>query len=517
MKPCTVDRWLRAGRILLFPCFIACTLPAVYAQDSVKSPVFRGFRTPKPSFIIEPSDLTYQMWQTFTLTQRANSDDPVAQHELGVRYLIGRGVKADTALGAYWTERAAEHNYSPARFNYGILLFNGWGVQWNPFRAFDQFAQSAKAGMPEAQYILGQFYSDNLVVGRDWAKAYEWVKAAADSGLAPAIELLPELARRSGRTTDTLSSRNKSVSSYQDSTGSLSLVFLDMEQDTTHVVVNDSVLLNDARREGALAGQPSIVNYVESAPDSATLQMIRESANAGSPEALTLLGRFHETGVKPVNKDNVVAASFYIRAIRAGSPRAPTLLWDLSETNLAMPDLQARSLRNDVEAKFVLAGLAGLGFAMPFIHAQSMLTESQVVDLLKECVESKHLPSMIELGLCYYSGRGIRQNEARAISLWREAEKLGSVEASVRCAATELAREDGDEEEQIAVLSSASRAGSVLADVALGLWYERNEQRGEAARLYRKAAERGSRDAYTALIRLHDALRPGEARFRVED
>jgi len=502
--------------VLLIVSFGFQTAPA---QDSVKSPVFRGFRAkPKQSFILEQSDLTYQMWQTFSLTQRANSDDPVAQHELGVRYLIGRGVNADTVRGAYWTERSAGHNYSPAQFNYGILLFNGWGVEWNPFRAFDCFNKSAVAGLPEAQYILGQFYFDNLVVGRDWTKAYDWVKAAADSGFAPALELLPELARRTGRA-DSGSSRKETAIADKDSaiSGTWSLVFLDMDEDTSKHVVSDSVLLNDARREGALSVHSTLTDYTEQSPDSLTILKVRESANAGSPEALVLLGRFHQMGIRPATKDKVLAASFYIRAIRAASLRAPSLLWELSEKDLKLGDMQFRSERGDVEAKFVLAGLAGLGFAMPFINAQSILSDSQVVDLLRTSAEAKHIPSMIELGLCYYSGRGIKQNEGRALDLWRDAEKLGSVEASVRRVATELAREDGDDAEQIAILSSASQAGSILADVALGLLYERGERRGEAALRYRKAAERGSRDAYIALARLHDELRPKETRFRIDD
>jgi len=63
--------------------------------------------------------------------------------------------------------------------------------------------------------------------------------------------------------------------------------------------------------------------------------------------------------------------------------------------------------------------------------------------------------------------------------------------------------------------------GSILAEVALALCYETGrgvrQQKGEAARLYRNAAQRGSQSAYDALRRMHDEIRPPGKEFEISD
>ncbi|MEK9135639.1 MAG: tetratricopeptide repeat protein, partial [Bacteroidota bacterium] len=174
--------------------------PCLYAQKNTKdhpnSPVFKDYRKDRPSPLLIQSDVTYRLWQTFLLERQANAGDVLAQHELGIRYLTGKGVSADTAKGAHWIQRAAAQNLAPAQFNLGLLFYHGWGVEWNPFSAYKYFLTAAKRGLVEAEYVMGQFLTDNLVVPRNWNEAYRWVKLAADSGYAPAKETLKELDKR---------------------------------------------------------------------------------------------------------------------------------------------------------------------------------------------------------------------------------------------------------------------------------------------------------------------------------
>ena len=71
------------------------------------------------------------------------------------------------------------------------------------------------------------------------------------------------------------------------------------------------------------------------------------------------------------------------------------------------------------------------------------------------------------------------------------------------------------------VLEQAADDGSILAEMALAFCYERGigvpTRTAEAVRLYRIAARRGSQDAYRALRRLHDGLRPDERRFHIDE
>ena len=130
------------------------------------------------------------------LVHKANDGDPVAQHELGLRYLLGKDFPVDTALAAYSIGKAADQNMSIAQYNYGVFLNNGWGVKWNPFEAYHWFRLAAAHKLPEAQFVMGLFYTDNLALPRDWIKAYHLVKASADQNYEPARNVLQEFVKR---------------------------------------------------------------------------------------------------------------------------------------------------------------------------------------------------------------------------------------------------------------------------------------------------------------------------------
>jgi TPR repeat protein len=76
-------------------------------------------------------------------------------------------------------------------------------------------------------------------------------------------------------------------------------------------------------------------------------------------------------------------------------------------------------------------------------------------------------------------------------------------------------------EADIQLLRDAVTEGSVLAEVALAYCYETgtgvSDSFAEAVRLYRAGSRRGSKDAYRALRRLHDRIRPEEDTFALVD
>lgn len=497
------------------------------AQASGTSPVFKSYRPPRPGAIVEQSDATYQLWHTFDLTRRAGAGDVSAQQELAVRYLTGRGAKADTARGAYWTMQAAAREVLPARFNLGILHANGWGVDWNPFEAYNQFLVCARRGMPEAQYAVATFLLEDLVVPKNLGEARRWVQAAADSGFGPARKLLETLHQQP----DTAAAEpvGSGASSAKDTTfGSAghaalpwSPVFLNFEPGAGSVA-GDSILLADLMAESAvedlraLGLSDTMKQLEETGP--ALLDALHRAADAGSPEALTLLGRCSERGIG-VDRDPVKAAALYIRAIRLDSPRAPDLLLRLLEEPASMPLLSSRTASGDPVSCFVLASLVGLRLTHPLLRTGTWITDSEAVRLLQRSGSAGYVPALIELGLWYRAGRIVPRNPERALALWQDAAARGSVEAAVRIAATGLDTDLPPPEDLMRRLVEASGRGSVLAQMALGYCLERGKgigrNSGGAARLYRIAAQRGSQDAYRALLRMHDALRPDEEPFRL--
>ncbi|HAL57165.1 MAG TPA: hypothetical protein DCP63_12010 [Bacteroidetes bacterium] len=513
---------LRSSRPLFL--FLALMNLQLNAQDKTDSPIYKGYRPPSPSTMIKRSDVSYNLVQMFILERKANAGEAAAQHELGLRYLLGEGTKADTAKGAFWIGKAAAQRHTEARYNLGILLFNGWGIDWNPFGAYVHFRACAQEDMPEAQHILGMFLTENLVVQRNWSEAYHWVKKSSDAGYSPAKEALVELEARklgteSGEKQDSSSQKKKRIAVKQ----TLGFVFQDSEPDTS--VQNDRTLLKDALREASpgLRKALGITKPGEKIDlDSIGLNALRDAAEEGSPEALSILARTYERGIG-VQKDLVTATMYYIRAIRMSSPRSPALLARMIEGPGYLEELKSRVERNDPDALFAWAALTALRLDYFLAKQQFPITEKQALEFLNKAVAVNHIQAHMELGLCYYAGRWVEEDRAKAIELWRRAAAMGNKEARVRLAALRIRSTAPASAIRSAIdtLELAAQGGSVLAQVALGYCSETgtgvHKSASQAAHLYRGAAQRGSQDALFALKRMHDAIRPPEKEFQISE
>ncbi len=496
------------------------TAPPLAAQEKTDSPVFKKYRPPPQPPLVVQSDALYEMWETFIVTRKANAGDVLAQHELSIRYLIGRGAAADTVRAAHWMKKASDQNYTPAMFNFGIMCYNGWGVPWDPFEAYRLFRLCAEKKMIEAEYAMAQFLTEDLVIPRNFDSAYAWVKKSADGGYAPAKEALARLEKQ-GRGPG----RADSVKAPPVKAPNTGLVFLDFAQDTD-AVTGDSLLL----REAIQSASPSIRRALgiskfletEAQTDSSTVRALMQAGEAGSPEALTVLGRSYEKGIG-VPKDPVKACASYVRAVRLDSPRAPELLLKLAEQKNTLTRIKAEAAKGDPEAEFAWAGLSAVGYDGVLAQSQVYLSGDEAFRLLTQAGEKKYTPALVEAGLAYYAGRWVPQNMDKATDLWTRAASLGSKDAIVRIALMTL-RSPSDtsgRREAVQILKRAADEGSLLAEVGLGFCYETGtglpKRDAEAAFYYRAASVRGSHDSFRALRRMHDAIRPDAPEFRIPD
>jgi TPR repeat protein len=520
---------------------------AAFEQDSLKShsnsSVFKDYQ-PSSMQLVQPSYLEYQLWEELSLVRKANQGDPVAEEELGTRYFFGKGFPIDTGLAAYWIGKAAGHNITIAQYNYGIFLNNGWGVDWNPFEAFKQFKVAAMKNLPEAEFALGIEYTDNLVVQRNLSEAYRWIKLAADAGYEPAKELIPDLVSRIG--TDLADSLSDSTNGVKREQRKLSVtasvpaaepILLDFGPDTVSKV-SDLTLLNEAYREGSrkfkkalgiseIFGKTGTDTTGSSGNDSAAINVIMQAANVGSPEALTVLGRCYELGIG-VPHDRVLAAEQYLRASRLDSRHALELLLNIirgesSKTSHGsgytdfFHELESRTKEGDYDAAFVWAGLVELGLDQRIDNAQAF-------DLLLSAASHNNVPSLIEVGRCYYTGQWTKRDPTIGEKYWRRAADNGSLEAKARLAATVVISDTNatrtPSADIISTLINAADDGSIVAQMALAYCFEKGigvaKSTSEAVRLYRNCAMRGSLNAYNALKRMYDKLRPKDKEFIVD-
>jgi len=497
-----------------------------HAQDSTKAAVFKEHRAPTLN-LVRRSDESYELWEEFKLMEKANNGDASAQHELGIRYLLGRGFGVDTVKSAYWIQKAADQGFLIAQYNLGIFLNNGWGLPWNPFKAFEHFQYAAKEGMPEAEYVYGSILTDNLVAPQNWIEAYHWMKKSAAAGYQPAREALVEFEKRGidihADSSDTSAVSPSTPAVRKDSalvlpTHSWKPVLLDFS-DETATKQDELAFLKDMLRKGS----PELKNALgissldadKLVADSSLLHLIQSAADAGSPEALAVLGRFYEKGIIE-RKNLMLAATEYLRAIRLEFPRAPALLWNVFQDKKFVQQMHSLVLKDNADAEFVCAGLISVGFDTEFPPEESFA-------LLRKASAQHHVQAMIEEGLCYFSGRGVEKNKEKAVELWTEAAALGSREAEIRLAATNVIADLHlrDYSASIAGLDSAAHKGSLVAEVALAYCYETGtgvgESKPEAVRRYRESAYRGSQIAYYALKKMYDELRPDSVQYRLKD
>jgi TPR repeat protein len=509
-------------RIFLLFCF--CIVGFTFGQDSTKSFAFKNNQPPNRSGLFYQPDLSYRIWQQFNLIKEANAGDPLAQHELGIRYLLGEGVEADTVKAAEWIKSAADHGVTAAKYNYAILLINGWGTDWNPFRAFEFFREAAEEGMPQAQYALGLLYTDNLIVRRNWGKAYNWISKSAQKGNKDAGEILKEIRTKVPESKIDTSAANliSSDSTFDKMNSpsiksSLGLVYIDFEDvlDTIPNVTNKR-LLEDLTHSGNTALSDSIKNSLKDTnfvSISDFIPLIREAAEYGSPEALTFLGKLYETGIY-YKKDLLTAIEYYIRASRLDSPTASILLYKMQKADRFFPFIKKESDSDNPVAQFDWYGLEILGL-------DNQITLKDALKLLERAADKNFIPALVEYGLYYYSLNLPEPNLQKAFSFWESAKNLGSKEAEIRMNAATILDQlsPSDNHSKIDQLLRASDNGSVLAQTTIAYAYENglglDKNKAEAAKYYRDSAQRGNRFAYDHLKALYDSIRPSNPEFEI--
>lgn len=494
------------------------------AQDSTISRAFKSTKPQKKYPLIKAKYPSYQLLTGFLLVQEANGGDPYAQHELGLRYLIGKGFSVDTIKAVSWIKKAVDQNLSFARFNYAIMLNNGIGVEWNPFKAYQHFKFAANSGIPAGQFAYGTFYTDNLVVNRNYINAYKWIKMAANGGFEPAKDALEQF-KNSGfsfsldsNDVNNNSNTNEEVIELSKNTEIIEqdweLDFFDFEDDSLNedeeINAIKEILNRNTKKLKKLLGISELINEND-LKDTTAIELINFAANSGSPEALLIAGRGFEKGIV-LEKDLVKATMNYLRSLRLGSRKAAENLVKLIRSERYFELLKERIDEGDPNAMYAWAGLVALGF-------DYRLTSEQALDLLIKAGNQNHLQSIVETGLCYYNGNLVDQDKEKAYEYWTKASELGSIEAKVRLAFSKISEyiDGNDISKEIKILKQSSQEGSVLAQSALAYCYEKGigvyRNKPEAVKLYRNAAQRGNMAAYNSLKRMYDEIRPDNEEY----
>ena len=97
----------------------------------------------------------------------------------GVRLLNERPAGANIPAGIRLIRRAARNNLAVAQDRIGLMYLQGWDVPADTARGMKWIRRAAERGAPAAELQLGNLYRAGRVVPRSWARAYYWYAIAA--------------------------------------------------------------------------------------------------------------------------------------------------------------------------------------------------------------------------------------------------------------------------------------------------------------------------------------------------
>ncbi len=113
--------------------------------------------------------------------------------QLGVRYLLGRGVKQNDTQAFYYFRKGAHQDDAFAQNELAYLYAAGKGTPRNDGKAFMWYKKAAEHGLASAQFNLGLMYLYGIGTAPDRALAKEWIKKSAAHGFEPAVQKLSQL------------------------------------------------------------------------------------------------------------------------------------------------------------------------------------------------------------------------------------------------------------------------------------------------------------------------------------
>ena len=112
----------------------------------------------------------------------AEQGNSAAQHNLGIMYRNGEGVKQDYIEALKWYRLSAEQENSGAQFGLGNMYRDGEGVKQDYIEAVKWYRSSAEQGNSYGQNNLGFMYQNGYGVEKDSIEAVKWYRLSAEQG-----------------------------------------------------------------------------------------------------------------------------------------------------------------------------------------------------------------------------------------------------------------------------------------------------------------------------------------------
>ncbi|VAX09231.1 hypothetical protein MNBD_GAMMA25-2019 [hydrothermal vent metagenome] len=126
--------------------------------------------------------------------QAAEQGNKDAQHNLGLAYARGQGVKKDASEAVKWWRSAGMQGNSDSQYNLGIIYATGaTGVSQNFREAKRWWLLAAANGDALAQYNLGAMYANGVAGKQSYCEAVRWWSRSQSNGFRQADIALENL------------------------------------------------------------------------------------------------------------------------------------------------------------------------------------------------------------------------------------------------------------------------------------------------------------------------------------
>lgn len=131
-------------------------------------------------------------WAIATLEDAATKDTSAyAMNCLGIIYMAGIGVDADSAKAVSWLENAGANGYADAYHNLGMIFkYSRCGVKQNFEKAYGYYSKGAEKGSVNCLYDKGFMLYKGLGCTQNYSEAIENFRVASTSLHSPALYML---------------------------------------------------------------------------------------------------------------------------------------------------------------------------------------------------------------------------------------------------------------------------------------------------------------------------------------
>ncbi|MEO9496877.1 MAG: tetratricopeptide repeat protein [Roseobacter sp.] len=318
---------------------------------------------------------------TEQLQRQAKQGEPIAQVELGLRYLEGEGVSQDFSIAAEWLDLAATQGNAQAQNLLGRLYSDGLGVPQNTEQALAFFEQAAKSEHPQYLTDLARILEQKEGTLERAALLY---KTAADAGDPIAMVSFGVLLQ-SGRG---IHKDFAAAFDYYQKAAALG----------NGRALNNLGLMY-ARGEGV------------SQDHEHAAELFDHATKLGVTQAFRNLGVLYENGFG-VPLDEQKAVELYRLAGQGGAAPLPPAERYTYDKRLApitispetLSEIQGAALAGDPIAQFQLAWV--------LVQPTSPRFEDvvQAAQLFESAANAGYGPAMANIGMMYYRGEGVHQD-----------------------------------------------------------------------------------------------------------